>query len=176
MDYRYARHAKPGKLYGEIDLTVENELLELGEEGIGQAEELGRLEGDNPFGLILSSPFLRALQTAKTVQRVQGNVADLIVLPELKEVNFGAPEKDVLHNWINTGLTEAGESVAEVRARVRRVFDFVNENKVHGLIVAHRLLFSVFLLEIGKYPDETPVGDLKKNKLLDYAECSSLYI
>ena len=128
MSYKYARHAQPAKLYGEIDLTVENESLELGAEGIAQAKALAVVtERRKPFESILSSPFERALQTAQIVQSTQGSVAKLIVVPNLREVNFGQPTREALKRWISTGLSDGGESVSQARSRVRSVLDILRK-------------------------------------------------
>ncbi len=175
MPYKYARHAQPEKSYTDVDLTLENESLPLGPEGFGQAKTLAIKEQRKPFQLILSSPFIRTKQTAETVQKEQDNTASLVLVPELHEVHFGKPTRGELKGWITTGLSTSGESVAQARERIRNFISSLKQyGDVHGLIVAHKLLYSVFLLEFEEKPDDTPVSQLDNNHKLDFAECVQL--
>lgn len=175
MSVIITRHGEPWKSYNEIpDLVVANKGLELGPNGFQQAKKLG--QDTKPFDVILSSLFVRCLQTGRTVWRIQGGIAEFLGLSDLGEVNFGELTREALKNWINTGLNEGGETVAQARVRVRRALSIVKhiENKcgddMRILIVTHRLLYSVFLLESEALRDDIPVSNLKNNVLIKHAE------
>jgi broad specificity phosphatase PhoE len=173
MTWMYARHAQPEKEYADIDVTLENESLGLGPDGIEQSLMLAHRS--SVFQVILHSPFERAKQTAQTLHSAQGGTSQLISVPELAEVKFGHPTKMHLKEWITTGKSEEGETVAMARERVRAVKEFARTfGPVNGLIVSHKLLYSVFLLDKENLPTDTPVAKLLANKKLEYAQCVEL--
>lgn len=173
--FYYARHALPAKTYDQIDLILENHSLGLSETGREQARRLGEQTKQPPFDLILTSPFTRARQTAEIIQATQQNHAVLQVVPDLAEVHFGKPNHTQLKHWIQTGTTEHGESVADVRRRVDRILNRVQaEQHQKILLVAHKLLFSVFLLTAEQMSYPSPVAALPRNHLLDFAEIARL--
>lgn len=62
-----------------------------------------------------------------------------------------------------------------VRDRVRYVRErALGLGGVRDLIVAHKLLYSVFLLDIENLPLDTPVAALTINQKLEYAQCVEL--
>lgn len=172
LHFKLARHAQPEKNYTKDKLV--NNGLKLGKQGFLQAIALGLTTKEASFDVILSGSLVRASQTAQTVRSVQGNVAELIIVPELNEVNFGESTRDDLKQWIEFGSTSKGETVSQARKRVRKAIEIMKEYDGNILVVAHKLLYSVFLLEFEGHPDDTPVSQLKENKLLDYAECVEL--
>lgn len=91
MSWQYARHAQPAKEYTEIDLTLDNESLPLGAEGMEQARRLA--DQQQRFHIIFHSSFARAKGTAAIVRHMHGGTAQLVELPELAEVRFGHPDR-----------------------------------------------------------------------------------
>lgn len=174
MPWHYARHAQPAKSYYEIDYRRENEALDLGPDGKTQAIQLAHRHG--PFQVIAHSPFVRAASTASIVHVVQGARAELISLPNLREVNFGCGTDEALQEWIDTGNSPGGEPVVEARQRVQSVVRELLRLGIHvdGLVAAHKLLYLVILLEEAGLALDTPVAALGKQPGLGYAECVAL--
>ena len=166
------RHAKPAQKYESIDLSIENETIGIGTTGIQQAREFARSHMQKPFDVIICSEFARSQQTGDMVAKEQSDTAERIVMPELNEVDCGENTYEALKNWVRMGHTHSGETVADVRERVRRTLEAMYSfgNDVHGLLVGHRLLYSVWLLEAEDAPVATPVIDLQNNILLEFAE------
>ncbi len=174
MPWQYARHAQPAKEYGDVDLTLENEFLPLGPVGMEQARELAAQQ--HQFHVIFHSSFARAKETANIVYKVQGSNAQLVELPQLAEVRFGHPDRTHLKEWINTGMSDGGETVSMARERVQYVREraLALGTGIRGLIVAHKLLYSVFLLDNEGQPLTAPVAALRANQKLEYAQCVEL--
>ncbi|MFT8807921.1 histidine phosphatase family protein [Gluconobacter sp.] len=152
--YWYLRHGetnwnRQGLAQGRTDI----QLNETGKQQAIQAgETLAALfrNGQKPFERIISSPLTRALDTAKTVQRIIldscGLRMPLHVDNNLQEVCFGVqegtPMGDWYKPWIEDGfIPEAAESF---RALTERASSAVNQALTDPdvpLIVAHGALF-----------------------------------
>lgn len=181
MNWKYIRHAQPESDYSDINLTLENETLPIGEVGKQQSIQLAISENSCPFKVLLASEFTRATGTAFTIANTQEVGAEVVTLPELNEVRFGNPTRAELKKWINTGEATTGEKVADVRKRVRFVLKKINTEylDIRGAIVAHKLLYSVFLLEAEGHRLDAPISQLRNNYKLNFCECvdlSSLFI
>ena len=125
--------------------------VELGDDGIRQAERLRDRLASEKIDIIYSSNLCRATETARII--ASNHQTDIIICAELREVNFGKLEgltfKEVsqLHPavyeaWVKNSLTlkyPGGESVAHLN---NRVTNFLERLKKHTpeetiLIVAH---------------------------------------
>ena len=77
--------------HGETDMNTDRVVqfpdTPLGEHGLRQADRLGRSLGARSIARVLTSDYARAHATAEHVIRHTG--AELVVLPQLRERNFG---------------------------------------------------------------------------------------
>jgi len=125
--------------------------VELGADGIQQAEQLrDRLETYN-IDTIYTSNLKRAVVTAEII--ASRHQADIIICPELSEINFGSVEgltfteisqrypelANSMSNWtVHPGFPN-GESIADLNSRVRNFLPRLAQHKPEEtiLIVAH---------------------------------------
>jgi broad specificity phosphatase PhoE len=170
--FHYARHGKPWLPYS-TDFH-KNSSLFLGPEGIQQATALGKRLFDDVITHIIASYYRRAIQTGAAAGRVL-NVSRFQQTELLNEVHHGNLSPEDFKYWLKTGLHNSSqvdpeaETISQVRHRLRL---FLSEFKPdeQTLVVGHKLLFSVLLLEAANLPDETPVVANPNNKELYYAE------
>jgi probable phosphoglycerate mutase len=139
--------------------------LPLTEDGCRGAAALCRPLGRLRFGTVLTSPRLRARETARLA-----GFADAVVDDDLVEWDYGEYEGmtiDEIHErdpgWtIFHGRVPGGESAEEVGARAERVLERVAEDRGPVLVFAHghflRVLTSV-ALELGPRAGERFVLD-----------------
>ena len=134
--------ARLGRHTGRTDVP----LTELGRE---QARDIGQRLSGHPFGLVLTSPLSRALDTAS----LAGFGAVAVPDPDLMEWDYGALEgletDDIRASYpgwtIWRGPWPGGETVAEVAARADRIVARVRSSRVVGdaLVFAHGHLLRV---------------------------------
>jgi broad specificity phosphatase PhoE len=156
MDIWLARHgATEWSVSGRHTGTTD---LPLGSDGERQARALGAWIGDHPFVRVLSSPLLRARQTAR-VSGFDDNRVD--VTPLLSEVDYGEYEgtttADILATRPGWELfrdgSPAGEAPQEIAARAGRLLAVIGHPGGDVLLFGHghmlRALAAVYLgLEI----------------------------
>jgi broad specificity phosphatase PhoE len=119
------RHARPAdaglRVFGSLD-------VQLGPDGIAQAERLIERLADETVTALYSSPLVRARDTARPLARELG--LEPVIVPALREIDFGAlegltpPELEERYPeylpWTDdpAGIAfPGGESVAEVQRR-----------------------------------------------------------
>ncbi|HEX6521777.1 MAG TPA: histidine phosphatase family protein [Streptosporangiaceae bacterium] len=141
--------------HGETPMSVEKRYagtsdVPLTDAGAGQAAAAAKRLGAAGLDIIVTSPLLRAQQTAAAVASVSG--ADVVIEEGFRETDFGVWEgltfaevrarwPDEMTTWLAdpTVAPPGGESFAAVRARVSaaldRVLGLYNERRV--LIVSH---------------------------------------
>jgi alpha-ribazole phosphatase len=122
------RHAEPeesarGRCYGSLDVA-------LSEEGRAQSERLAALLAREPVARVVSSPRLRALETARPIAAAHGLEAE--PLEALRELDFGrlegrtydeiaASEPELYARWMETPTEvrfPGGEGYADLHERV----------------------------------------------------------
>lgn len=123
--------------HGQTDWNVEHKIMgrtdiELNDEGRRQAQVMREKLSSVHFDYILSSPLLRAKETAEIIALSHPN-ANFAVLEELTERNFGDYEGkpnngDYYGLWFanNTSMPN-GESVKDLRGRVFSFLDSLAE-------------------------------------------------
>jgi broad specificity phosphatase PhoE len=120
----------------------------LTELGRSQAVAVGRKLADVPFAVVLSSPRLRALETA----RIAGFGDRVEVDEDLREWDYGTDEgrttaeiRTDRPGWtIWTGGPRGGETIDEVSARADQVVARVRASSGDVLLFAHGHLLRVF--------------------------------
>lgn len=140
--------------HGEVAANREMRYLGLADppltrDGLLQASDLARALAPLGVGTILSSPLLRARQTADAVSREVG--APVAVEPRLVEMSFGRWEgltrtevlagpggPDALRRWERDPrlAPPEGESLASVRARCLELVRELLRSPPHGPVVA----------------------------------------
>lgn len=100
--------------------------------GRGQCERLAAALGARRFGAVYTSPVQRARETAEAIARGRGEAVEVIVAPELNEIDFGAwtgarfdalagdAHWDRWNSARGSARVPGGESMGEVQARVVR--------------------------------------------------------
>jgi len=140
----------------------------LNESGLNEARMLAVRLKNWPVDVIYTSPFSRALETAKIVSDLNVNAARLEVRSELEEMSFGNWEKLSVHDVAKSfpGRYEAwkddpskvvppgGESFEDVVKRVKPVLDdILNREDREVLIVAHGgVIRAIVVLLLGLSP------------------------
>jgi alpha-ribazole phosphatase/probable phosphoglycerate mutase len=139
------RHAEPvaearGRCYGTLD-------LELSGAGHAQARALAaRLDAPDA---IVSSPRLRAVQTAQPLAELRG--LPIEIDERLRELDFGdfegrtydeieRSEPERFRAWMTSPTTVQfpnGESYADLRARAAAALDDIRSRHAHALVVTH---------------------------------------
>ena len=152
----YARH-------GESEANVEN-LLQgaldspLTKKGEQDAKNLAIKVVDKNITTIISSDLQRANKTAEIVQKENNLECEIIIIPELREVDFGqhtgrrfSELQDVYNSPIEflcDKNTDCGETPSEIFARLaiaqQKIQEIQNKSSGNILVVAHGQL-SVFL-------------------------------
>lgn len=137
------RHAEPapdarGRCYGRLD-------VELSDHGREQAEALAVMLRDEPSDVVVSSPRLRALQTAAALGR------PVEVDERLCELDFGdfegrtyeelgRDEPELFRRWMAAPTTvhfPNGESYADLRARATAALADVRARAECAIVVTH---------------------------------------
>jgi alpha-ribazole phosphatase len=137
------RHAEPtpdvrGRCYGTLD-------VELSADGREQAAALGDALRDEPIDLVVSSPRLRAVQTAAALGR------PVEVDDRLCELDFGdfegrtyeeleRDEPELFRAWMSSPTTVRfpnGESYADLRARATAALADVRARAECAVVVTH---------------------------------------
>jgi broad specificity phosphatase PhoE len=153
------RHAEPapdarGRCYGRLD-------VELSDRGREQAEALAVTLRGEPTGIVVSSPRLRALQTAAALGR------PVEVDDRLCELDFGdfegrtfdeiaASEPELYRAWMETPTRvrfPGGESYADLKARALRSLDRIWSGG-DAVVVTHGGVIRAGLSEWLGIPDE----------------------
>ena len=140
----------------------------LNESGLNEARMLAVRLKNWPVDAIYTSPFSRALETAKIVSDLNVNAVRLEVRSELEEMSFGNWEKLSVHDVAKNfpGRYEAwkddpskvvppgGESFEDVVKRVKPVLDdILNREDREVLIVAHGgVIRAIVVLLLGLSP------------------------
>lgn len=135
--------------HGETFWNVENRIcgatdIALTERGHQQAIETGRLirEQGICFDLILSSPLVRAAETARHISEITG--VPVRIEPRLTEQNFGKYESTA-RNGTEFQLSKqhfadrygSGESMLHLAQRIYNLLDEIREDHRTYLLVAH---------------------------------------
>jgi len=137
------RHAEPaaaarGRCYGTLD-------VELSQRGREQADALAATLRDEHVELVVSSPRLRALQTAAALER------PVEIDERLRELDFGdfegrtyeeleRDEPELFRRWMTSPTAVRfpnGESYADLRARATDALADVRERAVNVVVVTH---------------------------------------
>jgi alpha-ribazole phosphatase len=146
MELVLVRHAEPsdgarGHCYGSLD-------VELSERGHEQGRRLARRLASEPVAAVVSSPRLRARDTADAIAAPHG--LEVGVLDELRELDFGELEgrayaeiaatcPELYERWMNEPTAvrfPGGESYADLHARVTRVVARLRAEHDGQLVVA----------------------------------------
>ena len=121
--------------------------------GEQQARELGKFLGGRPFGVVLTSPLLRACETCRLAGYGHYAVAD----PSLREWDYGEYEgrtsAEIQRQRPGWSLWKdgvpGGESIEQVATRAQSVMDRVLARSGDALVFAHghilRILLSCWL-------------------------------
>lgn len=137
------RHAEPapdarGRCYGTLD-------VELSQRGRRQADALAFTLRDEPIDVVVSSPRLRALQTAAALGR------PVEVDERLCELDFGdfegrtydeleRDEPELFRHWMSAPTTVRfpnGESYADLRARATAALADIRARGENAVVVTH---------------------------------------
>lgn len=146
MELVLVRHAEPteearGRCYGRLD-------VELSERGRAQCEQLAATLSEVPVAAVVSSPRLRARDTARAIAERHG--LDVSVLEELRELDFGELEghtyeeiasshPDLYARWMRAPTTvrfPGGEGYADLHARAVAVVSRLRATYAGQLVVA----------------------------------------
>ena len=127
MELIYVRHGETA--WNEVHLLQGWSDIPLNETGIRQAEKTRELLADISFDRIVTSPLLRAKQTAEII--AEGRGVPLIVDERLKERGFGSLEghpfdQDDFNSWWKRGLDCAGCGMEPVESLLSRVADLID--------------------------------------------------
>lgn len=137
--------------------------IEVNRTGIRQAEKTATLLADLPIEVIYSSPLKRALITAQILRRPHPNV-EIKESPGLIDIDYGewqGKSEDEIENTkaYKDWLTEPhkvkfpqGESLEDVRNRAVPVFEEVTKNYNLSIIVSHRVVIKILLLDVMGLP------------------------
>jgi probable phosphomutase (TIGR03848 family) len=121
----------------------------LSEEGLQEAETVGRRLAAQQLAAVYSSPLERARQTAEPIAARQG--LEVEVEPDLNEIDFGAwtgkpfdelhadPRWPVWNSARGTASPPGGESMAQCQARLVRLLDRLQAQHAdqHVALVSH---------------------------------------
>jgi alpha-ribazole phosphatase len=137
------RHAEPvadsrGRCYGRLD-------VELSEQGRRQADALAVTLRDEPIDLVVSSPRVRAVQTAAALGRT------FEVDDRLSELDFGdfegrtyeqleRDEPELFRRWMSSPTTVRfpnGESYADLRRRATAALADARSRAESAVVVTH---------------------------------------
>jgi len=140
--------------------STDNELSEVGRE---QAKKLAKRLSKEKFEVIYSSPYKRAHDTAKEIQKLSLH-AKIILDDKLKELNFGVAEglnaeKALAHAKLGViwrkreedkynFVIPKGESYHLVRERVKKFLKKVIADKKDALIVSHGITSKMIFMEL----------------------------
>ncbi|MFC1903572.1 histidine phosphatase family protein [Chloroflexota bacterium] len=132
------------RLWGDTD-------IELGAEGIRQAEQLRDRLAPEKIDFIYTSDMKRAIKTARII--ASHHQLDITICPELHELNFGKCEgltfkeiwqryPELMEKWPNRDLTfryPGGESMTELNSRAIKFLSRLNKHSSEEtvLVVAH---------------------------------------
>jgi len=151
--YFVMRHGEARHMLEGIYTRDPNSIYSLTEQGKLQATEaVSRIMTDKPL-VIVSSPVLRARETAEIVARERGVPAEQIIVDDrLTEVNFGEFDGKPKEEWLNfmaqpewfTARPAGGESYKEIKKRFgEALYDYESRYKDSTvLIVSHGVAFS----------------------------------
>lgn len=142
-EFWFARH-------GQTDWNIQN--LYVGRKdvplnGVGrsQALELAEIMSSTSINRVVSSPLLRACQTAQLVSaRLQIPVD---YLDELKECSLGSlegkPEENpkFFEEWVSGSTAEGAEKYSDFRTRIERALDYIVSQNDDVLVIAHSAVF-----------------------------------
>jgi len=136
--------------------------VELSADGLRQAESLCSRLATQTINAIYSSDLQRAIATAKTIASKQQS--EVIICPELKEINFGKCEgltfeeicqlyPEMTKLWTNWDIQikfPGGESADDLKSRVTKFPDRLNQHAPEQtiLIVAHSTLLRVLICHL----------------------------
>ena len=132
--------------------------IPLNENGKRQAEKAGLFFADKGIGRIISSPLIRARQTAAGISKATGVPVEVIA--ELADMDFGCWEGLTLDEvrrrypedfdrWIRYPQRfspVAGESLAKVRRRVAKALNSITSEEGKVVLVTHRVLCKLIVL------------------------------
>jgi alpha-ribazole phosphatase len=130
-----------GRCYGTLDVG-------LSEAGRAQAATLARALSGEPLEAVVSSPRVRALETAAPIARPHG--VEVAIEPGLRELDFGELEgrtydeiaaslPDVYAQWMTTPTAvrfPGGESYADLRTRALAVVAALRDAHDDATVVA----------------------------------------
>ncbi len=157
MKIYFIRHGET--LWNKEEVFRGRKDVPLNETGKKQAQLTGRYFSDKGITLILSSPLVRALETARGISDASG--VPVVVVNELTDMNFGAWEglalqeveklyQEELEIWRKSPQkfhARNGESLRDVRRRVKTAFRKIPPDKQGSLaVVTHRVLCKVIAL------------------------------
>lgn len=156
----------------------------LNETGRRQAACTAEFMRDTPLDVILSSPLLRAKETAEAIAKTHGLA--ITILPDLAEISFGeldglpveevaARYPDVFTTWRNRIIDAAfpgGESTREVAARAQRVLGEILRTYADKrvCVVSHGALIKFMLA----YIEDAPLDQLASREFVKNASVSAL--
>jgi len=134
--------------------------IELNEQGRKQAVKLAEALKGRPIEAIFSSPLVRALETARIINRYHG--LHIQVREELREMDQGifeglsfrelmAKEGAFLSRWVKDPASvtmPGGESLADVQKRAWPVMEEIIREGCSSLVVSHSFTISTILCKI----------------------------
>ncbi len=116
----------------------------LSEAGIRQSEDLAEVLAPEKIDLIISSPLLRALKTAETINGTRG--IPLVVDDNLRERAYGVfeggPKKSYEEALASSGIPrweytpEGGESIPQVAVRCKKVLAVAAASAANTVLIA----------------------------------------
>lgn len=136
--------------YGHTD-------VELSENGVRQAKELGTFFREHSFDMVVSSPLIRAVRTAEYISEGRGQ--QIVVDERLTEQNFGIFEGFTYEQLLERYPAELeswnqdfsgyripeGESFSDVRKRIDNFTEELSGREGTMLLVAHKGTLGHFL-------------------------------
>jgi alpha-ribazole phosphatase len=158
------RHAEPaedahGLCYGSLDVG-------LSDEGRRHAAELATALARTEYDAVVTSPRLRARETAAPVASVRALTP--LVVDDLREIDFGdfegrryeeieQAEPELYRAWMETPTRvrfPGGESYADLRVRALRALDAIKAAHACAIVVTHGGVVRAGLAEWLGMPDE----------------------
>mgnify|MGYP000686980834 CR=1 FL=1 len=130
----------------------------LTEKGIKQAAELARRFENINVDLLLSSPYIRALDTAKAIAQAKGDLT-IEVVPEVRERVYPSAVVGTRHDdsarkefvnamesgWLTGNHSTDGESFEQLSDRARTVKEILEQKEERNIVVSGHGVFSKFL-------------------------------
>ena len=145
-----------GETLGNKAGVREDHTAVLSQEGRAQAKLLAQRFTDIPVDVILSSPYIRARQTAGYIARATGlplEAAESAFERDLPETVLGRHRRDpetlramaqFEYSWINESRLDEGETFAEMLDRAKQLTQQIEERPERNIVVVSHGFFGKF--------------------------------